>query len=117
MNPKDWMAALRVAGRELRAGIRGFGVFLGCLFLGVLAISAVGSVGRALEEGLSRDARAILGGDVSVALTSREASGEELAYLESLGRVARTHSSRAMARTGNASILADVKGMDGSYPV
>ena len=59
MSPKDWMAALRVAGRELRAGIRGFGVFLGCLFLGVLAISAVGSVGRALEEGLSRDARAI----------------------------------------------------------
>lgn len=117
VNPKDWMAALRVAGRELRAGIRGFGVFLGCLFLGVLAISAVGSVGRALEEGLSRDARAILGGDVSVALTSREASGEELAYLESLGRVARTHSSRAMARTGNASILADVKGVDGSYPL
>lgn len=111
------MAALRVAGRELRAGIRGFGVFLGCLFLGVLAISAVGSVGRALEEGLSRDARAILGGDVSVALTSREASGEELTYLESLGRVARTYSSRAMARTGNASILADVKGVDGSYPL
>ena len=117
MSPKDWMAALRVAGRELRAGIRGFGVFLGCLFLGVLAISAVGSVGRALEEGLSRDARAILGGDVSVALTSREASGEELTYLESLGRVARTYSSRAMARTGNASILADVKGVDGSYPL
>lgn len=117
MTPKDWAVALRVARRELRVGVRGFGIFLSCLFLGVLAISAVGSVGRALEEGLARDAKSILGGDVSVALTSREATDKELAYLHGLGDVATNFSSRTMARSGNASLLVEIKGVDAVYPL
>jgi hypothetical protein len=50
MNRQDWALALTLCRRELRGGLGGFGVFLGCLFLGVLAISAVGSLGRALED-------------------------------------------------------------------
>ena len=33
--------ALRLATRELRGGLRGFGVFLTCLFLGVFSISEI----------------------------------------------------------------------------
>ncbi|MBU4524620.1 MAG: permease [Desulfomicrobium sp.] len=123
MDIRDLRLALTLCRRELRGGLRGFGVFLGCLFLGVLAISAVGSLGQALEAGLARDAKAILGGDVSVSLTSRALSEEEAAYLGGLGEVSRTLGTRTMARVvrdaGAAprSVLIELKGVDSLYPL
>jgi putative ABC transport system permease protein len=58
---------LRYALRDLGAGLRGFGIFLACIALGVAAITAVGSTSRALSEGLAREGRVILGGDASFA--------------------------------------------------
>jgi len=66
--------ALKLAVRELRGGVRGFGVFLACLALGVAAISGVGSVSRALSDGLARQGGVILGGDVALSLIHREAT-------------------------------------------
>lgn len=123
MDIRDVRLALTLCRRELRGGLRGFGVFLGCLFLGVLAISAVGSLGQALEAGLTRDAKAILGGDVSVSLTSRAPSAEEEAYLASLGELSRTLGTRTMARAvGGAdaaprTALVEFKGVDSLYPL
>jgi putative ABC transport system permease protein len=117
MSGRDWIVALTLCRRELRGGLRGFGVFLGCLFLGVLAISAVGSLGRSLEAGLAADAKAILGGDVSVSLTSRDLSADEAAYLRSFGDLARTLSTRTMARGGGKSVLVELKGVDAVYPL
>jgi putative ABC transport system permease protein len=98
MNAQDWRLALTLCRRELRGGLRGFGVFLGCLFLGVLAISAVGSLGRALEAGLARDAKAILGADVSVSLTSRDLSADEAPICAVWATLSRTLGTRTMAR-------------------
>jgi putative ABC transport system permease protein len=117
MNGKDWIVALTLCRRELRGGLRGFGVFLGCLFLGVLAISAVGSLGRALEAGLAADAKAILGGDVSVSMTSRGLSRDEEAYLSGFGDLSRTLSTRTMARAAGKSVLVELKGVDALYPL
>lgn len=117
MNGRDWIVALTLCRRELRGGLRGFGVFLGCLFLGVLAISAVGSLGRALEAGLAADAKAILGGDVSVSLTSRDMSPAEADSLRGFGDVARTLSTRTMARAEAKSVLVELKGVDTLYPL
>ncbi len=50
----------RFAARELRAGLKGFRVLLGCLALGVAAIAAVGSVRSAIEAGLEREGAALL---------------------------------------------------------
>src|SRR6476620_8135506 len=47
--------ALRYALRELRGGLRGFYVFIGCIALGVMAIAGVGSVAASLSEGLTRE--------------------------------------------------------------
>ena len=44
--------ALRFAWRELRGGLRGFGVFIACIALGVMAIAGVGSVAQSLSDGL-----------------------------------------------------------------
>src|SRR5205814_939442 len=68
---------LRLAFRELRAGLRGFYVFIACIALGVLAIAAVGSLSASLENGLAREGRTILGGDLSFLLSHREVSAPE----------------------------------------
>ena len=55
---------LRFALRELRGGLRGFYVFIACIALGVMAIAGVGSFARSLTDGLAREGRVILGGDL-----------------------------------------------------
>ena len=78
------LAARRGAARaSRRAG--GFRVFLACLALGVAAIAAVGSVRAAIEQGLAREAAAILGGDAEVEFTYRFAAPEERAWMEAHG--------------------------------
>jgi putative ABC transport system permease protein len=99
--------ALRFALRELRGGLRGFYVFIACIALGVMAIAGVSSVASALIDGLAREGRVILGGDLSLSLSLREASREERAFLERQvahgGRVSLAATMRAMARTHSAS--------------
>ncbi|MDQ4134590.1 MAG: hypothetical protein M3158_00235, partial [Pseudomonadota bacterium] len=56
---------LRLALRELRGGLKGFGIFLACIALGVTAIAGVTSISRSLTEGLTREGRKILGGDMA----------------------------------------------------
>lgn len=108
----------RLALRELRGGLRGFGVFLACIALGVAAIAGVSSVSRSLTEGLAVEGRRILGGDISFSLVQREASPEERAFLDEAGRVSAIATLRAMAITENGeSALVEVKAVDGAYPM
>src|SRR6516165_11953212 len=69
--------ALRVAARELRGGLRGFYVFIACIALGVMAIAGVSSLASGLAEGLAREGRVILGGDLAFTLSLREAKTDE----------------------------------------
>jgi putative ABC transport system permease protein len=71
---------LRLALRELRGGLKGFGIFLACIALGVAAIAGVSSLSRSLTEGISREGRRILGGDMAFSLLQREASEAERAF-------------------------------------
>ncbi|MCB8819073.1 ABC transporter permease [Microvirga rosea] len=108
---------LRLALRELRAGLRGFGIFLACIALGVAAIAGVSSLSRSLTEGISREGRRILGGDMAFSLLQREASDRERAYLMSKGSVASVATMRAMAIAGDkGSALVELKAVDGAYP-
>src|SRR5262245_12331001 len=77
----------RLALRELRAGLRGFHVFIACLALGVMAIAGVGSFAQSLADGLAREGRVILGGDLAFSLVHREASAVEREFLERHGQV------------------------------
>jgi putative ABC transport system permease protein len=108
---------LRLALRELRGGLRGFGIFLACIALGVAAIASVSSLSRSLTEGISREGRRILGGDMAFSLIQREASGPERAFLESKGQVTVIASLRAMAVAGEkGSGLVEMKAVDSGYP-
>jgi putative ABC transport system permease protein len=109
---------LRLALRDLRGGLRGFGVFLGCLAIGVAAIAGVGSLAKALSDGLGREGAVILGGDVAISLALREATPAQQAYFQSVGTVSTVASMRAMARTpGGDATLVDLKAVDAHYPL
>ncbi|WP_234053206.1 MULTISPECIES: FtsX-like permease family protein [unclassified Xanthobacter] len=110
--------AFTLALRELRGARRGFGIFLACLAVGVMAIAGIGSFARALTEGLEREGRAILGGDVAYNLVQREATPEELATIGADGTVSRVALLRAMARSQSGeAMLVELKAVDGAYPM
>ncbi len=110
--------ALRYAWRELRGGLRGFGVFVACIALGVMAIAGVGSVAQSLADGLSRAGSAILGGDLNFSLVQREANDGERSFLERKGAVAAVATLPTMARTGDGrTTLVEIKAVDGGYPL
>jgi len=110
--------ALRYALRELRGGLRGFYVFIACIALGVMAIAGVGSVAASLSEGLTREGRTLLGGDVAFSLIQREAKPEEVAFLRSRGAVSVAATMRAMARSADGRLaLVELKAVDGNYPL
>ena len=113
-----WPLALRYALRDFRGGFRGFGIFLGCIALGVAAITGVGSVSLSLKDGLAQQGRAILGGDASFNLIQRELSVPERDFLARQGRVASVALLRAMARRDDGeAALVEVKAVDRSYPM
>ena len=114
--------ALRIAGRELRGGLRGFRIFLACLALGVAAIAAVGSVREAIQEGLSREGATILGGDAEMSFTYRFASDAERAHMDRIAEeVSETVDFRSMVIVDPEGeperALTQVRGVDGAYPL
>ncbi len=116
--PRRNPLVLRLALRELRGGLSGFGVFLACIALGVAAIAGIASVSRSLSDGLGREGRRIIGGDLSYSLVNREATPEERAVLAREGRLDVVASLRAMAvaPVGDAALV-ELKAVDpATYP-
>ncbi|RTL74330.1 MAG: FtsX-like permease family protein [Bradyrhizobiaceae bacterium] len=110
--------ALRFALREWRGGLRGFHVFVACIALGVFAIAGIGSISASLSDGLSRQARVLLGGDITFALFQREATTQELSFLHKQGEVSRVATLRGMARTAHDDFsLIDIKAVDDRHPL
>ena len=89
---------LRLALRDLRGGLAGLRIFLACIALGVATIVGVNSLARSLDDGLSRDGRAILGGDASFSLIHRELSDAERAFLSVRGVLSTIEIGRASCR-------------------
>ena len=119
MKTSSLVLPLRFALRELRGGLGGFIVFLACIALGVAAIAAVGSVSRAMTDGLARQGQSILGGDIAFTLVQRQATPEERAFLEKQGAISEIASLRGMARLADGSdqTLVEIKAVDGAYPL
>ena len=102
----------------MRGGLRGFYVFIACIALGVMAIAGVGSVSASLSDGLAREGRTLLGGDVSFVLFQREAKPEEVAFLRSRGTVSSAATLRGMARAADGQLaLVEMKAVDDTYPM
>src|SRR3974390_1035721 len=92
--PVRWLP-LRYALRELRGGLRGFYVFIA---RGSMAIAGVGSLAASLADGLAREGRVILGGDLAFTLIQREASPDEHEFLKRRGQVSTIPTMGSMER-------------------
>ncbi|KRA00417.1 glycosyl transferase family 1 [Mesorhizobium sp. Root157] len=111
--------AIRFSLREMRGGLSGFAIFLACIALGVAAIGGVNSVAQSIADGVASQGQPLLGGDLRFQLNQREASAEELSYLEGMGTVSHSANMRSMARLedGSDQALVEAKAVDAAYPL
>lgn len=119
-----WGMIWRIARRDLSARIRGLRLLAVCLFLGVGTLAAIGSLTAGIASELSNRGQTILGGDIEIEIAQRKASEAELTAFRQKGALSQTVRLRAMALTGDgdtagvpsASLLAELKAVDGAYP-
>ena len=114
----DFWLAWRFALREMRGGLRGFYIFLGCIALGVAAIGGVNSVAQSITKSISSEGQKILGGDLSFSMVQREVSKDQKVFLEKQGKITKLVTMRGMARlpNGNDQALVEIKAVDDLYP-
>ncbi|MFC3581342.1 ABC transporter permease [Sphingomonas hylomeconis] len=117
----EWRTAWRLARREIDLKFRGLRLLLACLFLGVGALAAIGSLTQAIERELAARGALILGGDVEFALSQRPADAPERTAMASLGTVSETTSMQATAVGGSAAdpliVPIELKAVDAAYPL
>ncbi len=107
------------ARRDLRGGFKHLRLLVACLILGVAAIAGVGTLSRSILMGLESQGQSLLGGDLEVRLTHREADAAELAHIKTLGLVSQTARMRAMVKgiSSDERLLGELKAVDGRYPL
>lgn len=125
-----WGASWRIARRDLHARLIGLRLLFVCLFLGVGMLAAIGSLTSAITTEISERGQTILGGDIQIEMTQREASEADKRLFEGLGDLSETIRMRAMARhvgevgdrgrgrdNAPAAVLTELKGVDSAYPL
>jgi putative ABC transport system permease protein len=124
MTGLGWQASWRIARRDLHLGFRGLRLLFLCLFLGVATLAAIGSLTSAITQELRDRGRVILGGDIEIGMTQREASLGDREAFRQLGTLSETIRMRAMAQRvaqgrGDAppAVLTELKGVDDAYPL
>lgn len=120
MTLSGWALAARLARRDLSHSLRGLRLLLLCIFLGVATLAAIGSLSSALTREIADRGAVILGGDLQVGMTQRQANAEELETIRSAGDVSTTIRLRAMARRPDrqgAATLTELKAVDDAYPL
>lgn len=107
------------ARREMRGGLGGLRLLAICLFLGVLALSGVGSLTASIVGGLSAQGQELLGGDIEVRLSQQsDLTPEQSQVIGRLGEQSRIVMMRAMVRaSGDRQLLGELKGVDGKWPL
>ncbi|MCC6925158.1 FtsX-like permease family protein [Novosphingobium sp.] len=112
-----WRTAWTIARRDLSARFKGLRLLLVCLFLGVGALAAIGTLTGAIERELGSRGRSILGGDVEVAVWQRAASTAELQAFAAQGQVSGGIRLQAMARAGDLAAPIELKAVDARWPL
>ena len=112
-----WPTAWRIARRDLHRRFRGLKLLLACLFLGVGALAAIGSLTSAIRGELDAQGQAILGGDLEVEVWQRLLNEEEKAFLAEYGTLSEGYRLQAMARTEQAAAPVELKAVDARWPM
>jgi putative ABC transport system permease protein len=115
----DWRSAWRLARRDLNRSLQGLRLLFLCISLGVATLAGIGSLTSGITSEIAERGRVILGGDVQVSMSQRQATPDELQALRAAGEVSETVRMRAMARRGGdrPAVLTELKGVDAPYPL
>ncbi len=113
----SWTTAWRIARRDLSARFRGLRLLLVCLFLGTMALTAIGSLTAAIESELESRGGELLGGDLQVSVWQRGLNEEERRALANNGLLSEGVRLQAMARSGDTAVPVELKAVDAAYPL
>lgn len=110
-------AAWGIARRDLSARFSGLRLLLVCLFLGVGALAAIGSLTGAIRSQLQAEGRMILGGDLEVEVWQRKLDDEEKAFIGQYGMLSEGLRLQGMASTPDAAAPVELKAVDVKWPL
>lgn len=113
----SWSTAWSLARRDLSARFKGLRLLLVCLFLGTMALTAIGSLTAAIEQELTSRGGELLGGDLQVSVWQRGLSQEERRALANRGLISEGTRLQAMARKGEMAVPVELKAIDAAYPL
>jgi len=112
------IAALRLARRDLKGGLGGLGLLWLCLAIAIAGLSSVTSLASSIDRAIAAEGRSLIGGDLLLSVAQRDATPDERAAIEALGRSSRSVGLRAMvvAASGD-SMLVELTGADAAWPL
>lgn len=113
----SWSKAWGVARRDLSSGFRGLRLLLVCLFLGVGALAAIGSLTSAIQSELDLQGQSLLGGDFEVELWQRPLTEDESVFLAQYGTLSPGYRLQAMASTPDVAVPVELKAVADNYPM
>lgn len=117
MTPLGWGAAWVIARRDLHRQFHGLRLLLVCLFLGVGALAAIGSLTSAIRGELDQQGQVLLGGDFEVEVYQRPLTDEESAYLSQYGELSQGLRMQAMASTADGAAPIELKAVEDNWPL
>ncbi|HEY8575771.1 MAG TPA: FtsX-like permease family protein [Devosia sp.] len=111
------LAAIRIGLLDMRGDLRRFVLLVVCLAVGTALIAGVNSVGASISRAIETGAAELMGGDVELSRADRVATPEELAIMESFGRVADTVDTNVRAESEAADAFVDLAAVGPAYPL
>jgi putative ABC transport system permease protein len=111
-------AALSLARRDLKGGLGGLGLLWLCLAIAIAGLSSVTSLASSIDRAIAAEGRSLIGGDLLLTVAQRDASSDERAAIEALGRSSKSVGTRGMvvAQSGE-SMLIELTGADAAWPL
>lgn len=117
MNTISWGTAWSIARRDLNGRFRGLRLLLVCLFLGVGALAAIGTLTSAIRGELDLQGQVLLGGDLEVEVWQRPLNEEEVDFLEGYGTLSHGLRLQAMASSADSASPVELKAVDSNWPL
>ena len=108
--------ALKLALRDLRGGLSGLGLLWLCLAVAIAGLASVTSLASSVDRAIADNGRELLGGDLMLTISQREADSEERATIDALGRSSKSVTTRSMiVAPDGRSLLSELSGVDSNW--
>src|SRR5215217_225465 len=114
---RSLLSAARVGLKEMAGDWRRFSLLILCLAVGTALISGVSSVSSAITRAVDQNAAQLMGGDLEFVRADRAATPEELALLESAGRLASVIDTNLGAESMTGEAFVDLIAAGPGYPL